>query len=58
MENGKRSHRIGKFKILSVNVILFQGNQKNIRVSLSGRNNADSDLFTKKLERFPDYQED
>ena len=28
IENGKRSHRIGKFNILSVNVILFQGNQK------------------------------
>ena len=41
--------------MLSVNVILFQGNQKNIRVGLSGRNNADSGLFTKKFERFPDY---
>ena len=30
IENRKRSHRIGKFNILSVNVILFQGNQKNI----------------------------
>ena len=30
-----------KFNILSVIVILFQGNQKNIRVGLSGRNNAD-----------------
>ena len=45
----KRSHRIGKFNILSVNVILFQGNQKNIMVGLSGRNNADSGLFTKKI---------
>ena len=35
--------------ILSVNVILFQGNQKNIRVGHSGRNNADSGLFTKKI---------
>ena len=34
-------------------MILFQGNQKNIRVSLSGRNNADSGLFRKKFERFP-----
>ena len=50
----KKSHRIGKFNILSVNVILFQGNQKSIRVGLSGRNNAG--LFTKKIERFPDYQ--
>ena len=49
-----RSHRIEKFNILSVNVILFQGNQKNIRVGLSGWNNADSGLFTKKFERFPD----
>ena len=48
--------RIGKFSILIVNVILFQGNQKNIQVGLSGRNNADSSLFTKKFERFPDYQ--
>ena len=47
----KRSHRIGDFNILS-----NQGNQKNIRVSLSGRNNADSGLFAKKLERFPDYR--
>ena len=47
MEKGRR---IGKFNILSVNVILFQGNQK------TGRNNADSGLFTKKFERFPDYQ--
>ena len=53
IENGKRSHRIGKFNILSVNVILFQGKQKNIRVGLWGRNNADSGLFTKKFERFP-----
>ena len=52
----KRSHRIGKFNILSVNVILFQGNQKCIRVGLSGRNNTDSGLFTKKIERFPGYQ--
>ena len=55
----KRSHRIGNFNILSVNVILIQGNQKNnIRVGLSGRNNADSGLFTKKFERFLDYQGD
>ena len=58
-EMEKRSHRIGKFNILSVNVILFQGNQKNIRVGLTGRNNADSGLFTKKkFERFPDYEGD
>ena len=44
--------------ILSVNAILFQGNQKNIRVGLSGRNNANSGLLTKKFERFPDYQGD
>ena len=54
----KRSHRIGKCNILSVNVILFQSNQKNIRVCLSGRINADSGLFTKKFKGFPDYQED
>ena len=47
------SHRIGKFNILSVNIILFQGNQKNIRFGLS---NADSGLFTKQFERFLDYQ--
>ena len=41
---------------MSVNVILFRGNQKNIRVGLSGRNDADSGLFTKKIVRFPDYQ--
>ena len=40
MEKGQR---IGKFNILSVNVILFQGNQK------TGRNNAASGLFTKKI---------
>ena len=45
----EKGHRIRKFNILSVNVILFQGNQKNIRVGLSGRNNADSGLFTKKI---------
>ena len=45
----EKSHRTGKFNILSVNVVLFQGNQKNIRVGLSGRNNADSGLFTKKI---------
>ena len=54
----KRSRGIGKFNILSVNVIPFQGSQKNIRVGLSGRNNADSGLFTKKLEQFPDYHGD
>ena len=32
---------LGKFNLLSVIVILFRGNQKNIRVGLSGRNNAD-----------------
>ena len=54
----EKGHRIGKFNILKVNVILFQDNQKNIRVGLSGRNNAASGLFTKKIERFPDYQGD
>ena len=49
MEEG---HRIGKFNILSVNVILFRGNQKNIRVGLLGRNNADFGLFTKKSSDF------
>ena len=34
----KRHIEIGKFNILSVNVILFQDNQKNIKVGLSGRN--------------------
>ena len=48
----KRSHRIGKFNILSVNVIPFQGNQKNVRVGLSGRNNVDSGLFTKNSSDF------
>ena len=42
---------MGKFNILSVNVILFQVNQK------TGQNNAASGLFTKKFERFPDCQE-
>ena len=37
---------------MSVNVILLQGNQKNIRVGLSGRNNADSGLFNKKKRNF------
>jgi len=49
VENGKRSHRIGKFNILSANKIPFRGNQKNIRVGLSGRHNVDSGLFTKKI---------
>ena len=40
MENW--GHRIGKFNILSVNVILFQGNQKNIMVGVSDGNNAAS----------------
>ena len=44
----KRSHGIGKFNILSVIVILFRGNQKNIRVGLSGRNNADFWFVDKK----------
>ena len=48
----EKGHRIGKFNILSVNVILLQGNQKNMRVGLSGRNNADSGLFTKNLSDF------
>ena len=47
---------MGKFNILSVNLILFQDNQKNITVGLSGQNNADSGLFRKKCEQFPDYQ--
>ena len=47
----KRSH-LRKFNILSVNVILFQGDQKNVRVGLSGRNNADSGLFTKNSSDF------
>ena len=38
----EKGHGIGKFNILRVNVILFQGNQK------TGRNNAASGLFTKK----------
>ena len=37
-----KGHRIGKFNILSVNVILFQGNQKNIMVGVSDGNNAAS----------------
>ena len=53
----EKGHRIGKLNILSVNVILFEGNQKNIKVGLSGRNNAASGLCTKKFKRFPDYQE-
>ena len=44
---GKGHIELGKFNILSVNVILFQGNQKNIKVGLSGWNNADSGLITK-----------
>ena len=47
-----KGHRIGKFNILIVNVILFQGNQK------TGQNNAASGLFRKKIDRFPDYQGD
>ena len=49
LETGKRSHRLGKFNILSVNVILFQGNQKNIRVGLLGPNNADFWFVYKKI---------
>ena len=45
----KRSHRIGKFNILSVIVILFWGNQKNIRVGLLGPNNADFWFVYKKI---------
>ena len=41
---------------MSVIVILFWGNQKNIGVGLSGRNNADFWFVYKKFERFPDYQ--
>ena len=39
MEKGQIE--LGKFSLLSVIVILFWDNQKNIRVGLSGRNNAD-----------------
>ena len=53
----EKDHRIGKFNTLSINVILFQGNQKNIRVGLSGRNNAASGLFTKKLGDFRTIRE-
>ena len=53
----EKGHRIGKFNTLSINVILFQGNQKNIRVGLSGRNNAASGLFTKKLGDFRTIRE-
>ena len=35
----EKGHRIGKDNVLSVNVNLFQGDQKDIRVGLSGRNN-------------------
>ena len=45
---GKGHIELGKFNILSVNVILFQGNQKNIKVGLSGGNNADSSFFLPK----------
>ena len=48
--------RIGKFNILSINVILFQGNQKNIGVGLSSRN-ADSELFTKNSNDFRTIRE-
>ena len=51
----EKGHRIGKFNILSVIVILFRGNQKNIRVGLMGRNNADFWFVSKKVEIFPDY---
>ena len=57
----EKGHRIGKFNILSVKAILFQGNQKNIRSAFWGgarQNNADSGLFTKKFERFLHYQGD
>ena len=37
--------------MLSVNVILFQGNQKNIRVGLSVRNNTDSGLFKSEFSK-------
>ena len=49
LENEKRSHRIGKFNISSVIVIPFRDNQKNIRVGLSGRNNADFWFVYKKI---------
>ena len=37
---------------MNISVILFQDNQKNIIVGLSGRNNSDSGLFTKNLSDF------
>ena len=46
-----KGQRIGKFNILSVNVILFQGNQK------TGQNNAASGLFTKNLSDFRTIRE-
>ena len=46
-----------KFNRLSVNVILFQGNQKNIRVGLSGRNNVDSGLLEKNSSYFRTIRE-
>ena len=48
----EKGHRRGKFNILSVNLVLFRGNPKNIRVGLSGQNNADSGLFTKNIRAF------
>ena len=47
-----------RVNILSVKLILFQGNLKNISVGFSDRNNTDSGLFTKKFEQFLDYQGD
>ena len=43
--------------MLSVNVILFWGNQKNIRVGLLGRNNADYGWFTKNSSNFRTFRE-
>ena len=53
----EKDHRIGKFNTLSINVILFQGNQKNIRVGLSGRNNANSGLLKKNSSDFRTIRE-
>ena len=47
MEKGQIE--LGKFSLLSVIVILFRDNQKNIRVGLSGRNNADFLFVYKKI---------
>ena len=53
----EKGHIGQKGHISSINVILFQGNQKNIRVGLSGQKNADSGLFTKNLSDFRTIRE-